>query len=114
MPQLLPPTQIGLPILRYVLFLRSVGILSNLSWLRGVRAPLELSVGTQIRPAHDNELPAAIRLILRNASGQSDEMQVREFLRLASAHRNDAGGVWVAEQGGKLLSALMPVVSPGK
>jgi predicted N-acetyltransferase YhbS len=79
-----------------------------------MRAPLELSVGTQIRPAQDNELAAAIRLILRTPSGYCDEMQAREFLRLASAHRADAGGVWVAEQGGKVLSAVMPVVSPGK
>lgn len=75
---------------------------------------MELSVGAQVRPAHEGELQAAIRIILANASGHADEMQVREFLRLAMAHREDAGGVWVAEQGGKILAAVMPVVSPGK
>jgi ribosomal protein S18 acetylase RimI-like enzyme len=53
-------------------------------------------------------------LILATPGGHPDEMQVREFLRLAGAHRHDAGGIWVAEQGGRLHSALMPVVSPGK
>jgi len=73
-----------------------------------------VAVGVQVRPAHDSELQSAVRLILATASGHPDEMQVREFLRLAGAHRDDAGGIWVAEQGGKLLSAVMPVVSPGK
>jgi mycothiol synthase len=103
-----------LPKVPQVLFLRSVGILSNLSWLRGVRAPLELSVGAAIRPASDSELQPAVRLIVGNSSGHADEMQVREFLRLAHAHRQDAGGIWVAEEGGRISSALMPVVSPGK
>jgi len=73
-----------------------------------------LEVEAAVRPAHDSELQSAVRLILATASGHPDEMQVREFLRLAGAHRDDAGGIWVAEQGGKLLSAVMPVVSPGK
>ena len=103
-----------MPFLRQVLFFTFVGILSNLSWLRGLRPPLEVAVDVQVRPAHDSELQSAVRLILATASGHPDEMQVREFLRLAAAHRQDAGGMWVAEQGGRLLSAVMPVVSPGK
>jgi len=79
-----------------------------------LRPPLEVAVDVQVRPAHDSELQSAVRLILATASGHPDEMQVREFLRLAAAHRQDAGGMWVAEQGGRLLSAVMPVVSPGK
>jgi mycothiol synthase len=105
--------QIGLPLLAMVLFFTFVGILSNLSWLRGLRPP-EASGAVQIRPANDSELQSAVRLILASTSGHPDEMQVREFLRLAGAHREDAGGVWVAEQGGRVLSAIMPVVSPGK
>jgi len=97
-----------------VLFFTFVGILSNLSWLRGLRPPLEAAVDVQIRPAHDSELQTAVRLILATASGHPDEMQVRECLRLAGAHRQDAGGIWLAEQGGRVLSAVMPVVSPGK
>lgn len=99
---------------RQVLFFIFVGILSNLTWLRGLRPPLEAVGQVQIRPAHDSELQAAVRLILATAGGHPDEMQVREFLRLASAHREDAGGIWVAQQGGRLHSAVMPVVSPGK
>jgi mycothiol synthase len=103
-----------LPFLRQVLFFTFVGILSNLSWLRGLRPPLEAAVDVQIRPALDSELQNAVRLILATSAGHPDEMQVREFLRLAGAHRDDAGGIWVADQGGRLLSAVMPVVSPGK
>ncbi|HEV8607214.1 MAG TPA: GNAT family N-acetyltransferase [Tepidisphaeraceae bacterium] len=91
-----------------------MGILSNISWLRGLRPPLEVAVGVQIRPANDSELQPAVKLILGTSSGHADEMQVREFMRLAGAHRQDAGGIWVAEQAGRLLSAVMPVVSPGK
>ncbi|HEV8379078.1 MAG TPA: GNAT family N-acetyltransferase [Tepidisphaeraceae bacterium] len=91
-----------------------MGILSNISWLRGLRPPLEVAAEVQIRPAHDSELQSAVRLILATASGHPDEMQVREFMRLAGAHREDAGGIWVAEQGARLLGAVMPVVSPGK
>jgi mycothiol synthase len=93
--------------------LNAVGILSNLSWLR-IRPPAEEAGGIVVRPAADNELSGAVRLILGGASGHADEMQVKEFLRLAGAHRRDAGGVCLAEQGGKILSAVLPVVSPGK
>src|SRR6266568_1264848 len=113
LPDLPANMQFRLPFPRQVLFFTFVGILSNISWLRGLRPPLEVAVDVQIRPAHDSELQSAIRLILATASGHPDEMQAREFLRLAGAHRQDAGGIWVAEQGGRLLSAVMPVVSPG-
>jgi mycothiol synthase len=103
-----------LPFLPQVLFFTFVGILSNLTWLRALRPPIEVAVEVSIRPAHDSELQSAVRLILATSGGHPDEMQVREFLRLAGAHRDDAGGIWVAEQGGRLLSAVMPVVSPGK
>src|SRR5207244_12100684 len=97
-----------------VLFFTFVGILSNLSWLRGFRPGLEGAGQVQIRPAHDSELQSAVRLILATSGGHPDEMQVKDFLRLAGAHRDDGGGVWVAEPGGGLYSADMPVVSPVK
>ena len=75
---------------------------------------MEAAGEVQIRPARDSELQSAVRLILATTGGHPDEMQVREFMRLAAAHHEDAGGVWVAEQGGRVLSAIMPVVSPGK
>ena len=103
-----------MPLFAQVLFFTFVGILSNLSWLRGLRPGLEAAGQVQIRPAHDSELQSAVRLILATSGGHPDEMQVKEFLRLAGAHRDDAGGIWVAEQGERLQSAVMPVVSPGK
>ena len=101
-----------LPFPLSVLFLRSVGTLSNLGWLRGLWTT-DQGAAVSFRPARENEAAAAVRLVACSA-GHVDERQVKEFGRLAEAHRLDLGGVWLAEQHGKAISAVLPIVSAGR
>jgi hypothetical protein len=88
-------------------------MLSNLSWQRGYEPP-EGSPSVEIRPAHDGELDNAIRLIISPVSANPDPRQVYEFLQIAQSHRADAGGLWVAAHEQRLVSAVLPIVSPGR
>jgi mycothiol synthase len=90
-----------------------VGILSNFGWLRSFRPP-DGSAPCHLRPARESEVEGAVRLIAAWSATWSDEQQVKEYLHLARLHRADLGGIWVAEQGGHLISAVLPVVSPGR
>ena len=99
------------------LFLRRVGTLSNLSWLRSLWSGGGGGDGpVNVRAAREEEYEAAARSILAppGGAGNADEGHVREFARLAEVHRNSAGGTLLAEQGGRVISAVLPVVSPGK
>jgi mycothiol synthase len=89
-----------------------VGTLSNIAWLRGLWSA-DHTAAVSIRPAHEQEIDAAIRLVACSA-GPPQESSLREFTRLASLHSRDAGGIWVAEQRGKLIASVLPVTSPGK
>jgi len=101
-----------LPFPLSVLFLRSVAALSNLDRRHG-SWPADHDRPVHFRPAQQRELEAAVRLIVCQ-SGEAQEGQFREFVRLAQAHSRDAGGTWVAEQEGRLISAVMPIASPGR
>lgn len=96
-----------------VIFLPSVGILSNLGWLRGFR-PVDITLPADMHPAQSREIDPALRLLLCSPSGAVDEAQLREFTRLAKTPGDNLGGLWVASQGDHLISALLPVVSPGR
>ena len=45
-----------------------------------------MAAGAVVRPALDGELAGAVRLILSGSSGHADEMQVKEFMRLAGIY----------------------------
>lgn len=89
-----------------------MGTLSNLPWLRGLWS-VDRNAAVSFRPARDAEIDPAIRLIAC-PSGQETQGNLKEFMRLATAHRQDAGGLWVAEQQGTILIAVLPVASPGR
>jgi mycothiol synthase len=100
-----------------MLFLPPVGMLSNFNWFRSLSAqekPVEPAPPLQVRNATSTELDSAIRHIVTTATGRVDETQVNDFLRLAAAHGADLGGTWVAVQGSHIVSAAIPVVSPGR
>jgi len=67
-----------------------------------------------IRTATPEEIEPAIRLVLGGASVQVSEQHVQDFLTYARSREIDLGGVWVAEQDGKIAQAVLPVVSPGR
>jgi mycothiol synthase len=100
-----------------MLFLPCVGMLSNFAWFRSFSStdkPSEPAPPLQIRTASTSELEPAVRHILMSATGRVEEPQVQDFLRLANSHGSDLGGTWVAVQGPTLISATIPVVSPGR
>jgi ribosomal protein S18 acetylase RimI-like enzyme len=88
-----------------------LGTLSNILFGRGRDESDDKPV---IRQALRGEQETAIRLILSAAPGSMADLQVAEFLRLATIYSAPAGGIWVAETGQRLLEAVLPVVSPGK
>jgi ribosomal protein S18 acetylase RimI-like enzyme len=75
---------------------------------------VDITLPADIRPAHSREIDPALRLLLCSASGAVDEAQLREFTRLAKTPGDNLGGLWVAAQGDHLITALLPVVSPGR
>ena len=92
-------------------------MLSNFAWFRSFSStdrPSEPAPPLQVRTANSDELEPAVRHILMTATGRVEEPQVQDFLRLARSHASDLGGTWVAVQGSTLLSAAIPVVSPGR
>lgn len=92
-------------------------MLSNFNWFRSLSAqekPVEPAPPLQVRNATPSELGSAIRHIVTTSTGRVDENQVNDFLRLANAHSADLGGTWVAAQGSHIVSAAIPVVSPGR
>lgn len=93
-----------------------MGTLSNLSWLRSLWSGGGADGPVNVRAAREEEYEAAARCILAPPGGGdgADEGHVREFARLADVHRDSAGGTLLAEQGGRVISAVLPVVSPGK
>ena len=66
------------------------------------------------RVANDDELEAAVGLILCSTALGAQMAQSGDLLRLALAHRRDAGGVRIAVRGRRLISAVMPLASPGR
>lgn len=75
--------------------------------------PVELDAG-QIRRADSQEVEPAIRLILSSPSGPADPQQVHDLVRLACCPHSPALGLMVARTFDGLVSAALPVVSPGR
>jgi len=66
------------------------------------------------RPPRRDELHGAVRLILSQPGRPADESQVAEFIRFAEPRRMDVSLLLVAERRGRLLWALLPMLSPGR
>ncbi len=85
----------------------SMSALSNLFRARDVRPPV-------YRAVLRHEIEQAMRLIVGNHRGPASDEQVLDFLSFALGRGIDVAATWVAEVGGKIEWALLPVVSPGR
>jgi mycothiol synthase len=68
----------------------------------------------EYRAAHNEEVKSAVQLILSTRRGAADEAQVVDFLRFAVQRGIDLNQMWVAARNGRLLWAILPIVSPGR
>jgi mycothiol synthase len=66
------------------------------------------------RLARPVELHAAVGMILGSPIRPAPAGQVAEFINSAVSRRIDVQGIWVAENGGKVVWAVLPIVNPGK
>jgi ribosomal protein S18 acetylase RimI-like enzyme len=73
-------------------------------------APREL----HCRPVKREEVDESLRLLLAGPGGLAGDEQVLDFLSFAMYRGVDVNGVWVAERGGRIEWAMLPVVSPGR
>ncbi|MCY2954262.1 MAG: GNAT family N-acetyltransferase [Planctomycetota bacterium] len=89
-----------------------MGILSNLRFLRGLRPPQDL-VAIEIRPATPAELENAVRLILASPAALPDDRQVQNLVNLNLAYQPHLPTM-LAFHSGHLISAVLPIVSPGR
>lgn len=90
-----------------------MGILSNLLGFRDGRSPSDGHAAV-IRTARADEIDAAVRIVLGGSTVQIGEQHVQEFIAYAHSREIDLGGVWIAEQHGKIAQAVLPIVSPGR
>jgi ribosomal protein S18 acetylase RimI-like enzyme len=66
------------------------------------------------RPARDAENRAALQLILGSADQPASEEQIVDFLRFSVYRGIRLTDLWVAEFRGRIVWAVLPVVSPGR
>ncbi|HEX4054377.1 MAG TPA: GNAT family N-acetyltransferase [Tepidisphaeraceae bacterium] len=66
------------------------------------------------RPVKPAELHAAAAMLLGATGRPASNAQVVEFIQSTAQRRIDLNSIWVAESGGQLIWAALPVVSPGK
>jgi mycothiol synthase len=53
-------------------------------------------------------------MILGSAARPANDIQIADFLRFSSDRGIDSGQLWIAEQAGRILWAILPVPSPGR
>jgi ribosomal protein S18 acetylase RimI-like enzyme len=95
------------------LILSSVGTLSN--FFRRTDAPSAADDAAPItcRPADREQVHAALRLILSTGGRLADEEAVVDFLQFTIQRHIDLNDLWVANRGGRVAWAALPIVSPG-
>lgn len=59
-------------------------------------------------------MAAALRLVLGAAGRPADDNQVMDFMQFAFRRRISVSDVWLADYGGVIAWALLPIVSPGR
>ena len=67
-----------------------------------------------IRRVHRAEVHAALQLILGSNGRPAPEEHVVDFLRYAVYRGLDLNDIWLAARGGRMVWAILPVISPGK
>ena len=78
--------------------------------------PVNASVAPsfQVRPVQRAEVHAALQLILGTQGRPAAEEHVVDFLRYAIYRGLDLNDIWLATHSGKMVWAVLPVISPGK
>lgn len=84
------------------------GLSNFLSRRNGVTVPPE------VRQIRKHETEAALRLLLGGGSGRADDETVLHFLQFALHRRIDLTGTWALVDGGRIIWAVLPMVSPGR
>lgn len=70
--------------------------------------------GVVCRIAADNERRAALSLVLGSDGRPASETQVGDFIHFAASRNIRLEDLWLAESNGRLLWAVLPVMSPGR
>jgi mycothiol synthase len=89
----------------------AVGLLSNLLGLRHDRAD---DAPLLIRPASPAETEPAMLLVLAPPGGTADLRATQEFIAFARERDIGFDALHVALRDGKIVSAIFPVISPGR
>ena len=90
-----------------------MGRLSN--FLRRADAPPPPAPAPLVcRPAGREQIHPALRLILGRRGRPADEGAVVDFLQFTVHRGIDVNGVWVADRAGRVVWAVLPVLSPGR
>ena len=97
----------------------AVGRLSNLPDgrdLAGHSLPRTTAAadGVTLRPAQRSEVHHCLQLILGSGGRWPAEEHVVDFLRFSVYRGIDLNDIWVAETAGRIVWAILPVVSPGR
>ena len=69
---------------------------------------------TPYRPVARGEIDDALRLILATSGKVASDEQVLDFLNFAMHRGMDLDQIRVADQGGRMVWAVLPVLSPGR
>ena len=67
-----------------------------------------------IRPVQRAEVHAALQLILGTQGRPAAEEHIVDFLRYAVYRQLNLNDIWVADVGGRMVWAILPVISPGR
>ncbi len=89
-----------------------MGLLSNLLRFRDGRQDDDR--GIFVRHVSGGEIEQAVKLILSPPGGHADSAGVLDFIHLTTDRGIDLGTIMVAEKAGKIVSAMLPVTSPGR
>jgi GNAT superfamily N-acetyltransferase len=71
-------------------------------------------VATAVRPAKPEEIEPALRLILAPPGQAIDDRAASEFITFARDRGIGFDALHVAQRDGKVVSAILPVISPGR
>src|SRR5437870_4444902 len=90
--------------------------LSNLHSPRDLEslAPPPIIHGSVLRQAQRAEIHSALQLILGSGGRAAGEEQVVDFLRFAVYRGINLNDLWLADDAGIIVWAILPVVSPGR
>src|SRR5256885_13542946 len=90
--------------------------LSNLHSPRDLEslAPPPIIHGSVLRQAQRAEIHSALQLILGSGGRAASEEQVDDFLRFAVYRGIDLNELWLADDAGIIVWAVLPGVSPGR